>query len=170
MPTRKRKSSRCSKTRASLRSTSATWQQAARCSRSITRSPASTSSDSEELPPVRPLGGATTLGRRWRPTLFAAVGNTGFDYLALLCALRAVGAAPRPSLVMLAYASAELLAQIPFTPGGLGFVEAGLVGTLTLAGVPGPAALATTLLYRLVSYWLPIPVDGVAYLLFRRRY
>ena len=112
----------------------------------------------------------TTLGRRWRSALFAAVGNTGFDYLALLCALRAVGAAPRPSLVMLAYASAELLAQIPFTPGGLGFVEAGLVGTLTLAGVPGPAALAATLLYRLVSYWLPIPVGGVAHLLFRRRY
>jgi uncharacterized protein (TIRG00374 family) len=112
----------------------------------------------------------TTLGRRWRSALLAAVGNTGFDYLALLCALRAVGAAPRPSLVMLAYASAELLAQIPFTPGGLGFVEAGLVGTLTLAGVPGPAALAATLLYRLVSYWLPIPAGGVAYLLFRRRY
>ena len=112
----------------------------------------------------------TTLGRRWRSAVLAAVGNTAFDYLALLCALRAVGASPRPSLVMLAYASAELLAQVPFTPGGLGFVEAGLVGTLTLAGVAGPAALAATLLYRLVSYWLPLPVGGVAYLLFRHRY
>jgi uncharacterized membrane protein YbhN (UPF0104 family) len=80
------------------------------------------------------------------------------------------GAAPRPSLVLLAYTSAELLALVPFTPGGLGFVEAGLVGTLKLAGVPGPQALTTTLLYRLVAYWLPIPAGGVAYLLFRRRY
>ncbi len=112
----------------------------------------------------------TTLDRRWRSAVLAAVGNTGFDYLALLCALRAVGAAPRPSLVVLAYAAAELAAQIPFTPGGLGFVEAGLVGTLTLAGVSGGAALAATLLYRLVSYWLPIPAGGVAYLLFRHRY
>ena len=112
----------------------------------------------------------TTLGQRWKAAVLAAVGNTVFDFLALLCAIRAVGASPRPSLVILAYASAELLAQIPFTPGGLGFVEAGLVGTLTLAGVPGPDALAATLLYRLVSYWLPIPVGGVAYLLFRRRY
>jgi uncharacterized protein (TIRG00374 family) len=111
-----------------------------------------------------------TIGRRWPSALLSAVGNTAFDYLALLCALRAVGASPRPSLVILAYASAELLAQIPFTPGGVGFVEAGLVGTLTLAGVEGPAALAATLLYRLVSYWLPLPVGGVAYLLFRRRY
>src|SRR5262249_5751450 len=97
----------------------------------------------------------TTLGHRWRAAVLAAAGNTGLDYLALLCALRAVGADPRPSLVVLAYASAELAAQIPFTPGGVGFVEAGLVGTLTVAGVPGPAALAATLLYRLVSYWLP---------------
>jgi uncharacterized protein (TIRG00374 family) len=111
-----------------------------------------------------------TFDRRWRSALLAAVGNTGFDFLALLCALRAVGAAPRPSLVILAYASAELAAQIPLTPGGLGFVEAGLVGTLTLAGVSGSDALAATLLYRLASYWIPIPVGGVAYLLFRRRY
>jgi hypothetical protein len=112
----------------------------------------------------------TTLGERWKGAVVAAAGNTGFDYLALLCALRAVGANPRPSLVLLAYTTGELLALIPFTPGGLGFVEAGLVGTLTLAGVPGRAALAATLVYRLASYWLPIPAGGLAYLLFRRRY
>jgi hypothetical protein len=112
----------------------------------------------------------TTLGGRWKPAVVAAVANTGFDYLALLCALRAVGAAPRPSPVVLAYTAAELLALLPLTPGGLGFVEAGLVGTLTLAGVPGPEALTATLLYRLAAYWLPIPAGGVAYLLFRRRY
>jgi uncharacterized protein (TIRG00374 family) len=112
----------------------------------------------------------TTLGERWRAAVVAAVGYTGFDYLALLCALRAVGAAPRPALVLFAYTAAALLALLPFTPGGLGFVEAGLVGTLALAGVPGRQALVATLLYRLVAYWLPIPAGGVAYLLFRRRY
>jgi uncharacterized protein (TIRG00374 family) len=112
----------------------------------------------------------TTLGERWRSAVLAAAGNTGFDYLALLAALRAVGADPRPSLVLLAYTAGELLALIPFTPGGVGFVEVGLVGTLTLAGVPASDALAATLLYRLVAYWLPLPAGGVAYLLFRRRY
>jgi uncharacterized protein (TIRG00374 family) len=63
-----------------------------------------------------------------------------------------------------------LLALIPLTPGGLGFVEAGLVGTLTLAGVHANDALTATLLYRLVSYWLPLPAGGIAYLLFRLRY
>jgi len=112
----------------------------------------------------------TTLGRQWWKALLAAAGNTGFDYLALLAALRAVGADPRPSLVLLAYTAAEVLALVPVTPGGLGFVEAGLVGTLGLAGVPAPDALAATLLYRIVAFWLPLPAGGVAYLLFRRRY
>jgi uncharacterized protein (TIRG00374 family) len=111
-----------------------------------------------------------TLGRRWRAAVVSGAGATSLDLLALLCALRAVGAQPQPSLVLLAFASAGLLALIPLTPGGLGFVEAGLVGTLTLAGVSAPKALVTTLAYRLASYWLPIPAGGVAYLLFRRRY
>lgn len=111
-----------------------------------------------------------TLGQRWRAALLSATGNAAFDYIALLCALRAVGAEPRPSLVLLAYVAASFLSLIPFTPGGLGFVEAGLVATLTLAGVSASHALVATLLYRLVAFWLPIPVGGVAYLAFRRRY
>jgi hypothetical protein len=111
-----------------------------------------------------------TIGTRWRAAVVSAAGYTGFDFLALVCALRAVGAQPQPSLLLLAYAAAALLALIPLTPGGLGFVEAGLVGTLTLAGVTAQDALVATLTYRLVSYWLPIPAGGVAYFLFRRRY
>jgi uncharacterized protein (TIRG00374 family) len=111
-----------------------------------------------------------TIGERWKTAVLMAAANTGFDYIALLCALRAVGGQPRPSLVLLAYAATQLLALIPLTPGGLGFVEAGLVGTLTLAGVAPQDALVATLLYRLVSYWLPIPAGAVAYFVFRRRY
>jgi uncharacterized protein (TIRG00374 family) len=112
----------------------------------------------------------TTIGRRWQAAVLSAAGTTGFDYLALLCALRAVGAQPQPSLILVAYAGSKLLALIPLTPGGLGFVDAGLVGTLTLAGVSAQDALLATLTYRLVSYWLPIPAGGVAYVAFRRRY
>jgi uncharacterized protein (TIRG00374 family) len=115
-------------------------------------------------------GPETTIGRRRIAAIFSAAGNTAFDYIALLCALRAVGAQPRPSLVLLAYTAAALLSLIPFTPGGLGFVEAGLVATLTLAGVSPGKALLATLVYRLVAFWLPIPAGATAYALFRRRY
>ena len=111
-----------------------------------------------------------TFGRRWHVALSGAVGKVGFDYLALLCCLAAVGAHPSPSLVLLAYVAGALLAMIPITPGGLGFVEAGLTGMLALAGVGGEQAIVATLAYRIVAFWLPLPAGGIAYLLFRRRY
>lgn len=109
-------------------------------------------------------------GERWHLALAGVVGKVGFDYLALVCCLAAVGARPDPALVLLAYVAGALLALIPVTPGGLGFVEAGLTGMLALAGVSAQQALVGTLAYRLVSFWLPLPVGGIAYLLFRRRY
>jgi uncharacterized protein (TIRG00374 family) len=109
-------------------------------------------------------------GSRWKAALLAAGGKWIFDYLALLACLRAVGAEPRPSLVLLAFVAASFLAMIPLTPGGLGFVEAGLTGMLALADVAASAAVVATLAYRLVSFWLPIPAGALAYGLFRRRY
>ena len=67
-----------------------------------------------------------TLGPRWKRALLATVGRWTFDYLTLLAALAAIGSHPRPGLVLLAFCGAQVLAQIPITPGGLGFVEAGL--------------------------------------------
>ena len=81
-----------------------------------------------------------------------------------------MGAHPRPSLVLLAFFAAQLLGTLPLTPGGLGFVEAGLTGTLALAGVAAGSAVLATLAYRLVSFWLPIPAGGVAAILHRRTY
>jgi uncharacterized protein (TIRG00374 family) len=112
----------------------------------------------------------TVLGSHWRRALLATACRLGFDFLALFAALAAVGGIPRPSLALLAYAAASLLAMIPITPGGLGLVEAGLTGTLTLAGVEPASAVLATLLYRLASYWLPILAGPVAYGLFRHRY
>jgi uncharacterized protein (TIRG00374 family) len=72
--------------------------------------------------------------------------------------------------VLLAYVTAATLSMIPITPGGLGFVEAGLTGVLTLAGATPDEAVLATLLYRLFSYWLPIPLGLGASILFSRHY
>jgi uncharacterized protein (TIRG00374 family) len=110
------------------------------------------------------------LGERWWQALLAAVGWWLFDYAALVVALGAVGAKPDPALVLLAYAGAQILAMIPLTPGGLGFVEAGLTGLLALGGVSAGNAALATLAYRLVSYWLPLPAGAIAAVIHRRRY
>lgn len=111
-----------------------------------------------------------TLGGRFRQALFVAVGNWLLDYLVLVTALLAIGSEPKLSLVLLAYAVSAVLGMIPITPGGLGFVEAGLTATLVLAGVPSQEALLSTLAYRLFSFWLPLPAGLGAYIAFRRRY
>src|SRR5918998_5763655 len=80
------------------------------------------------------------LGRRWWEAVAGGAARWLFDWLTLLTALAAVGQHPRPTLVLLAFCAAQLLAQIPITPGGLGVVEAGLTGFLVLIGVPASAA------------------------------
>jgi uncharacterized protein (TIRG00374 family) len=111
-----------------------------------------------------------TLGEHWPLALAAAAGRWLFDFLTLQAALAAVGAHPRLSLALIAYCTAQLLAQFPITPGGLGIVEAGMTGTLVLIGVSGGAAALATLAYRLVSYWLQLPAGAVGWFLHRRRY
>jgi hypothetical protein len=110
------------------------------------------------------------LGSHWWQALLATVGNRALDYFALLACLAAVGTDPDPGLVLLAYSAAAVLALIPITPGGLGFVEAGLTATLVLSGVSGADAVLATLAYRLVSFWFPLPAGLVAYLAFRVRH
>ena len=110
------------------------------------------------------------LGKNWRQAALLTAGRLGFDYGCLLAALRATGASPQPSLVLLAYSAVGIVALFPVTPGGLGVVEASLSGLLILAGVHGGYAFLATLAYRIASYWLPLFSGLPAYLLFRHRY
>jgi uncharacterized protein (TIRG00374 family) len=108
------------------------------------------------------------LGDDWPKALLATVGRWAFDYAILLASLAAVGAHPLPALVLLAFCLAQVLAQIPVTPGGLGFVETGLTALLALAGVGAGDAVLATFLYRLFTYWVPLPLGLVGLALHRR--
>jgi uncharacterized protein (TIRG00374 family) len=110
------------------------------------------------------------LDRKWRQAVLLIAGRVGFDFGCLLAALSATGAHPDPSLVLLAYGAANIVALFPITPGGLGLVEASLGSLLILAGVQPSSAFVATLAYRLASYWLPLSAGLPAYALFRRRY
>ena len=110
------------------------------------------------------------LGDDWLKALVATVGRWAFEYGILLASLAAVGAHPKPGLVLLAFCVAQILAQIPITPGGLGFVETGLTALLALAGVAAGDAVLATFLYRLFTYWLPLPLGLVGLGLHRRHF
>jgi uncharacterized protein (TIRG00374 family) len=66
--------------------------------------------------------------------------------------------------LLIAFGLANVLAAVPVTPQGLGLVEGLLIPVLAGFGAPRSVAVLGVLGYRLVNFWLPIPVGGLAYL------
>lgn len=76
---------------------------------------------------------------------------------ALVCATRAFGSeAPVAAVAVVYFAGAIIGSAVP-TPGGIGGIEAAMYYGLTAIGVDASAAFSSVLLYRLATYWLPIP-------------
>lgn len=70
--------------------------------------------------------------------------------------IRSLGAAGAPSAVFASFMISSLLRTIGITPGGLGTFEAASVVTLRMVGVKLSVALTATLLFRGLSFWLPM--------------
>jgi uncharacterized protein (TIRG00374 family) len=51
----------------------------------------------------------------------------------------------------------------PFAPGGVGAVDAGMIGAFVLFGIPGAEVFAAVLTYRVIAFWLPIPPGIIAF-------
>ena len=67
------------------------------------------------------------------------------------------------------YLTGSALGSIIPTPGGLGAVEAALTAGLTAAGVPGAVSVSAVLLFRLLTFWLPVPLGWGALNFLERR-
>jgi uncharacterized protein (TIRG00374 family) len=106
-----------------------------------------------------------------RPLLVRAVvwasANWLFDAAALWVMVGAFHYRLGIDAVIVSYCIANVVAAIPITPGGLGLVEVVLTSALTAYGAPVQAAALGVIAYRLVSFWLPIPAGGIAYLTLR---
>jgi uncharacterized protein (TIRG00374 family) len=72
-----------------------------------------------------------------------------------------------PIDLLVAYGLANIIAVVPITPSGLGVIELVLITTLHGFGVPEHVAVLGVIGYRLVNFWLPIPIGGFAYLSLR---
>src|SRR5580658_681783 len=96
-----------------------------------------------------------------------ATANWLFDAASLGVFLLALGHRLNPIDLLVAYGLANILAVIPITPGGLGVIEGILIPTIVGFHVPKTVAILGVITYRLVNFWLPIPVGGAAYLSLR---
>jgi uncharacterized membrane protein YbhN (UPF0104 family) len=83
--------------------------------------------------------------------------------LCLDACIRALGGSlPLASTAVVYLTGAALGSAVP-TPGGLGAVEAALSAGLTAAGLPGTIAVSAVLLFRTLTFWLPVPVGWGAF-------
>ena len=64
--------------------------------------------------------------------------------------------------VLVAYCAGQLASNLPITPGGIGVVEGTMTLLLVAYGMHTPVALAGILLYRLISFWLLLPIGWAA--------
>jgi putative heme transporter len=114
---------------------------------------------------------ALLLHARWHwITLTTLVSHLSL-FVVLLLALRFAGV-PGGAVswveALAVFAFARLLTAVPFTPGGLGVIELTLITGLSAAGGARAAVAAAVLVYRALTYVLPIPVGLATYVFWRR--
>ncbi|GAA1503920.1 hypothetical protein GCM10009677_39970 [Sphaerisporangium rubeum] len=70
--------------------------------------------------------------------------------------VRAFGESLSFTAVAIVFLAGNAIGSAAPTPGGLGAVEASLSLGLTLSGLPGTVATSAVLLFRLLTFWLPV--------------
>jgi uncharacterized protein (TIRG00374 family) len=109
--------------------------------------------------------------RRWEVlTLVTVIGHVSL-YLVLLASLRVMGVSEADASwaqVLAVFSFARLITAIPITPGGVGIVELALIGGISAAGGERAEVVAAVLIYRLLTYVVPIVFGALTYVFWRR--
>jgi putative heme transporter len=108
----------------------------------------------------------------WFPITAATLVSHLSLYLVLVATLRAVGVSDAEvgwAEVLAVFAFARLATAIPFTPGGAGVVEAVLITGLSAAGGDKAQVVAAVLVYRALTWGLPIVVGAFCLLWWRKQ-
>lgn len=119
---------------------------------------------------------ADTIGllrHRWRQLTLATLVSHISLYAVLLITLRNTGVSEQELSwiqVLAAFAFVRLISALPVTPGGVGVVELGYAAAMTIGLDEATKAqvVAAILVFRAVTYALPIPLGAAAYLVWRR--
>jgi uncharacterized protein (TIRG00374 family) len=81
--------------------------------------------------------------------------NWSVDIAALWLVFQAVDATVTLPILLVGFAVSQVGAAIPITPGGVGFVETGMIGAFVVFGTPASVATTIVLAYRVLAIWLP---------------
>lgn len=109
--------------------------------------------------------------RAWvRLTVTAVISNLSL-FAVLLLTLRDIGVSEAEvswMQVVVVFSFVRLLTAVPLMPGGLGIVELGLIAGLTSAGGDRNDVVAAVLVFRVLTYLVPIALGAATYLSWRR--
>ncbi len=117
------------------------------------------------------LGIGMLVGARWIWISVTTLISHLSLFLVLLLALRHIGVSGSDVSwveALAVFSFARLLTAIPITPGGLGVVEVALITGLAAAGGARPEVAAAVLLFRGLTYVIPIPLGLATYLYYKR--
>ncbi len=112
------------------------------------------------------------LRHRWLALTLATLLSHISLYLVLLVALRHVGVSQEELswiTVLAAYSFVRLISMVPITPGGVGVVELGYAAVLTIGldDMTKAQVVAAILVFRAITYLLPIPLGIASYVIWR---
>jgi len=99
--------------------------------------------------------------------LLGSLGTLAFDMAVLAVCFVAFGHAPALGVLVLGYLIGQLGGNLP-TPGGIGGVDLGLIGTFTLFHQPLAVSTAAVLVYHAIALWVPGLLGSVAFVQLRR--
>ena len=102
-----------------------------------------------------------------RRVLAGSVGYWAFDNAVLWATFHAFGMSPAITIVLMGYLIGQLGGLLPI-PGGIGGIDGGLIGTLIVYGTPAAGTAAAVLAYRVILFWVPLIVGGIAFAALRR--
>ena len=102
-----------------------------------------------------------------RRVLAGSIGYWAFDNAVLWATFHAFGLSPPLTVILMGYLIGQLGGLLPI-PGGIGGIDGGLIGTLIVYGTPAAGTAAAVLAYRVILFWLPLIVGGIAFAALRR--
>jgi uncharacterized membrane protein YbhN (UPF0104 family) len=98
-----------------------------------------------------------------------SVANWAMDVFVLIGAFGLLGLPVPWRAVLFAYATAQVAGSLAPVPGGVGFVEGGMIGAFALAGAGFSGALLATIVYRAITCWLVAAIGSLMLALLSRR-
>jgi len=97
-----------------------------------------------------------------------AIGYWFFDNAVIWATFKAFGEDPALTVILMGYLLGQLGGLIP-VPGGIGGVDGGLAIDDERPDEPAGASFIAVLTYRVILFWLPLTIGGVAFLAMQRR-